>query len=194
MTTPTCRQCNEPIYEEHINGLCDRHSLTATILECIPKRFRSATMAQLPESLAAKLGERRSLYLHGPVGCGKTHTVAAIALEWLQPIRWANVPALLETIRRSFNDNQATVDDVATTRRIVVLDDLGAEKPSEWVRERLYQIINHRYENDLTTVITSNLSVDDLAKRVGARNSSRIYELCEAIELRGMDRRRGTAT
>ena len=103
-----------------------------------------------------------------------------------------NVPELLERIRRSFNapTQSENFDDLADTPQLLVLDDLGAEKPSDWVRERLYTIINRRYEHCRPTIVTSNLTIDQLAKQVGSRVASRLCELCEVVELQGTDRRK----
>ncbi len=73
--------------------------------------------------------------------------------------------------------------------RLLILDDLGAEKPTEWVRERMYEIVNQRYEWMRPIIVTSNLSPAQLAKQVGQRVASRLMEMCEVVELDGRDRR-----
>jgi DNA replication protein DnaC len=62
---------------------------------------------------------------------------------------------------------------------ILVLDDMGAEKTSGWVNDRLYAIINHRYERKKTTIITSNHSNIELQEQVGNRIYSRLNEMCD---------------
>ena len=60
---------------------------------------------------------------------------------------------------------------------MLILDDLGAEKPSDWVKEQLYVIINRRYENMLPTIITTNCTMNELKDRIGERTASRIIEM-----------------
>lgn len=155
--------------------------------------------------------ERPGLYLTGPVGSGKTHTAAAIVRHtWLRPFRqivWANVPRLLDQWRdeisrpapaplvaSSDTEPVGLISKGQTLEQLIdapltVLDDLGAERPTEWVRERLYVIINERYENERPLLVTSNLTLDRLAETVGPRVASRLAEMCEQIGLAGRDRR-----
>lgn len=73
--------------------------------------------------------------------------------------------------------------------QILILDDVGSEKVSDWTIETLYHLINDRYENNKPTIITSNLSLKELAEKVGDRIPSRIAEMCEVIKIEGKDRR-----
>jgi DNA replication protein DnaC len=177
-----------------------------TVDQIVPARYHDAGSNDLKGPLAEWNGSS-SLYLHGPVGTGKTHQAAALVLTYwnrfitsepynshgyigtrdVLSIYWASVPRLLEDIRHSFN-----VPDMAPDvhgKALLVLDDLGAEKPSEWVEERLYCIVNDRYENELPLIATSNLSLTQLAQRIGARTASRLREMCDAYKLDGSDRR-----
>jgi DNA replication protein DnaC len=74
-----------------------------------------------------------------------------------------------------------------------VLDDLGAHKGTEWTAEQTFRLINHRYEQHLATVVTSNLSAPELRARVGDRVTSRLVEMCRHVALKGSDRRREQA-
>jgi len=102
------------------------------------------------------------LILIGNYGCGKTHLAAAVANHALRHLRvlFANVPDLLDHLRSTFGPTSEVGYDTRfeTIRDIplLVLDDLGTESTTPWAREKLYQIINHRYNNKLPTVITSN--------------------------------------
>ena len=102
------------------------------------------------------------------------------------------VPAMFSRIKRSFNGGEETEDEIIEEyigRGILFLDDIGAENPSEYVRQTSYLIINGRYEREKQTVFTSNLSPTDLADRIGTRIVSRICETCKIIEITGKDRR-----
>ncbi|GAB3372493.1 ATP-binding protein [Amycolatopsis echigonensis] len=136
-----------------------------------------------------------SLAILGSVGTGKTHqaygAVRELATSGAQ-LRWEFVTAadLYAQLRPS-----SGVHGEAAYRRyahapLLVLDDVGAAKSSEWVEEINYRIINHRYENRLATVITTNLAPRDLTAGLGERVASRIVEMCSRVVLEGPDRRR----
>ena len=115
----------------------------------------------------------------GPHGCGKTHLAVAIASECLRKDRsvfYTFVPTLLDHLRGTFSpDSVIGYDELfeqIKTVPLLVLDDLGAEHSTPWAEEKLYQIIVHRHESRLPTVITSNSSMDQLEKsrpRIGSR-------------------------
>ncbi|EKD46442.1 MAG: hypothetical protein ACD_67C00234G0001, partial [uncultured bacterium] len=70
---------------------------------------------------------------------------------------------------------------------LLVFDDIGAEKSSDWVQETLFVLINHRYEQMLSTILTTNCTLDELATRVGKRITSRLIEMCRCIRMDGED-------
>jgi DNA replication protein DnaC len=178
----------------------------------IPRRYATADPAHLIAALRDWTGES-GVYLTGPVGTGKTYQAAALVkhafrvfdrqavndvhdpyymlgFRVARPVVWANVPGLLEDIRRSYDAPDALPENL-TNAPLLVLDDIGAEKPSEWVEERLYCIVNERYENALPVIVTSNLTPAQLGDRVGARITSRLVEMCDVHGLGGRDRRMG---
>lgn len=140
---------------------------------------------------------RRGLRIHGRYGCGKTHLAAAIVNTMTSkgvPAMFVVTPDLLQSIRRGYDNPdvaktaQAIVDS-ARTIDILALDDLGSEKPSDWVREQLFVLINARYEAELPTIITSNYSTADLVDRLGQRIVSRLIEMTTAITMTAPDYR-----
>ena len=157
---------------------------------------------------AAKLmtaGEIGGLFVHGVRGTGKTMLAAIIANERAKaghPVLFASVPDLMADIRGSFKDGSTseTVQAVKETP-FLVLDDLGSEKMSEWVGEQLFCIVNHRYNERLQTVVTSNYSPTEIIAHMatvdrggnviddmqGQRIMSRIYGMCERVEIKGAD-------
>ena len=74
---------------------------------------------------------------------------------------------------------------------VLMLDDLGAAKGTDWVEEVNYRLINHRYERMLPTLVTSNVRPRDLAGVVGERVASRLTEMATPVVLKGPDRRYG---
>ena len=114
--------------------------------------------------------------LHGGYGCGKTHLAAAIANHCLlqgADVFFVNTPDLLDHLRATFGPGSPVAYDnlFEQTRNapLLVLDDLGAENPTQWAQEKLYQIINHRYNAALPTVITCNVELERIEPRVRSR-------------------------
>ncbi len=109
-------------------------------------------------------------------GCGKTHLAAAIAnaaLERHYRVLFAIVPDLLDHLRSTFGPHSdIAYDERFETIRdvpLLILDDLGTENTTPWAREKLYQIINHRYNYKLPTVITSNRDPEEIEPRILSR-------------------------
>jgi DNA replication protein DnaC len=73
---------------------------------------------------------------------------------------------------------------------LLVLDDLGSERVTDWVREQIFLIINSRYEEMLPTVVTTNDTLEELEKHVGQRIISRLMETCQGLILDGEDFRK----
>ena len=112
----------------------------------------------------------------GGYGVGKTHLAAAIANYQAMrgyPAMFVVVPDLLDHLRAAFSPDARTSFDQrfeeVRTAALLVLDDLGTESATPWAREKLYQIINHRYVAKLPTVITTSVSPDDLDPRIRTR-------------------------
>jgi DNA replication protein DnaC len=112
----------------------------------------------------------------GGYGAGKSHLAAAIANYRAglgDPPLFVMVPDLLDHLRATFNPNSAVrfdhrFDEVRTTP-LLVLDDLGSQAMSPWVREKVYQIINYRYNRELPTVITSAEALEQMDARIQSR-------------------------
>lgn len=120
--------------------------------------------------------EHRWLFLRGGVGVGKTHLAVATALEIRErygSVYFAVVPDLLDHLRATFDPARGVAyDDRFNQIRgapLLVLDDLGTENTTPWAREKLYQIINHRYVERLPTIVTSNQNHDKIDERILSR-------------------------
>lgn len=137
------------------------------------RQFRYNECCQVAAAFAED--PRGWLVLTGPSGCGKTHIAAAIANRCLQrgiPTFWAIVPDLLDHLRATFGPaSDITYDDLferVKNSPLLILDDLGTHSSTPWAEEKLFQVLNHRFNAELTTVVTT-LSVDDLDERLLTR-------------------------
>ncbi|MDP8951429.1 MAG: ATP-binding protein [Actinomycetota bacterium] len=144
--------------------------------------------------------EGRGLYLCGGAGAGKTHLAVAVLNELIRrkrvPSLFVTVPELLDNLREAYNKPGRNLDewmDAVQNADFLVLDDLGSERPTEWVKERLFVIVDHRYREALPTVFTSNIGPKDLAAQLGERTASRIIAMCEGIEIESDDYRETAA-
>lgn len=175
------------------------------IVDRIPDKFIDADIRKTPKEIQQYYADydetenSKGLYLFGPVGTGKTYSVNALAIELLKnslDVRIFDLPVLLDQIRSSFsNDSQEiesrTIRDLSDIE-VLIIDDIGVEKITDWVLESLYKLINTRYENSKTTIFTSNHNLGELASRTNDRITSRITEMCKIIEVKGKDKRKSS--
>ena len=153
-------------------------------------------------------GRARSLFISGGVGTGKTFFAACIArdlhrqLVWVQ---WASVGMILGALRDCYGRGESAEAALSKYKRtaVLVLDDLGKERPTEWAVEQLYALINHRYEHDLPTIITTTYGGERLTKRLTPPAAAgdwaddttaraivdRLREVCVPVTLTGESRR-----
>lgn len=171
----------------------------ATIDDFRRLRIGDATM---PELVRASLAAGRGLYLCGPVGSGKTHLAMAVLREsWPEWSGYAEpMVDMLEEIKRGFDKDSGIVSEDVFRRYmglpLLVIDDLGKERVSDWVATAIYHIVNDRWaqRHKVMTIITSNYSRTDLEgvyRPHGEAIASRIAGMCDVLELTGADRRIG---
>lgn len=160
----------------------------------IPARYRDAIPAlEVTWSwVATGYADGAGLLLLGPTGTGKTHEaygavrafVAAGALEGLAV--FGNVADLLDKCRP---EGTLSVDDLSNAA-LLLLDDLGAFKASEWTTETLYRVVDARWANRLPTLATTNHPAKELASMLGDRLTSRLAAMLTQVPMVGRDRRR----
>ncbi|MFF4673985.1 ATP-binding protein [Streptomyces sp. NPDC001279] len=181
------------------------------LLTGMPPRYQAA-VADHPQvlawarevveaSVAPSRGARRqvttgpSLLMAGVVGAGKTHQAYGAVRQLVQSgvgVRWRATTAadLYADLRpRPGTDSER---ELATVSRcpLLIIDDLGAAKSSEWVEEVTYRLINRRYNYELPTLITTNLAIKDLRAYLGDRVTSRLAQMTTRVEFEPVDRRR----
>jgi len=128
------------------------------------------------------------LVFGGPSGCGKTHLAAAIAngaIEMGHPTIFVGAPDLLDHLRAAYGPgSELPYDELFEQVRnapLVVLDDLGAHSATPWAQEKLFQLINHRYNHRLPTVFTTSRPLDEMDERLRTRLAdaglSRVFQL-----------------
>jgi len=159
-----------------------------------PKARRNLRRAfELAREFATQL--QGWLIMVGNYGCGKTHLAAAIANERIargHSSLFVNVPDLLDHLRATYSPNSpVTYDQRFETIRstpLLILDDLGTENATSWAKEKLYQILNYRYNAQLPTVITTNHRLEEidarLLSRMNDQNFCQIYTI-QAPDFRG---------
>lgn len=146
----------------------------------------------------------QGLLLMGSVGVGKTHLAVSI-LKGLTERGFTCIfyefGSLLKEIQDSYNSNTRTSElgvlAPVFDADVLVLDELGASKPTDWVRDTMAHIVNTRYNDRKLTIFTTNY-LDDrkndreetLEDRIGVRLRSRLFEMCRTVELSGNDYRR----
>jgi DNA replication protein DnaC len=138
--------------------------------ESLKEAFRLALdFAKAPEGWLVFMGVN---------GCGKTHLAAAIAnyrLKEAKPVKFVVVPDLLDHLRSTFNpESKVSYDQLfeeVKNSPLLILDDLGKQSTTPWAEEKLYQIINHRYNAHLPTVFTTNCSLDEINSPISSRLS-----------------------
>jgi DNA replication protein DnaC len=179
----------------------------------IPRRYRlvsfdtppvcdlPAPQVRMVRDFARRIDEQldtgRGLWIFGDVGTGKTTLAMLVsrhALEAGRSVAIYSLPRLLADLRRTFDDGaQQTytemLDRLATVD-LLHIDDVGAEQTSPWVLEQLYALINARYEDERSVILTTNIEDRaELVEQIGERTVSRLQEMCELIPLFGDDAR-----
>ncbi len=187
------------------------HAKARSLSAVIPRRYRGVGFERPPvtemehavvraardfaESIDRQLDGGRGLWFMGPVGTGKTTLAMLIskaALEAGRSVAIYSLPRLLNEIRDTHRAERSHIEllDRLTAVDLLHIDDVGAERKNEWVLEELYSIVNARYEEERSMVITTNIRDDrELCEQISERTVSRLMEMCDQVPLSGADQR-----
>lgn len=165
-----------------------------------PIRFKEATPDKLDKRVKELMSKPKeateNFYLYGSVGTGKTFSAYAIArLLYANKtdVKVRSYIDMLDKIKSSFDKpgSDDYVNDLLFKNDVLILDDLGSEKITDWSIEILYKLINKRYENMMGLILISNHSIKDLSEQYGDRITSRITEMMQGniVKFTGKDRR-----
>lgn len=168
------------------------------------RKFENATIQELPQAvrdlIKANINTERTedkdpiftkgFLITGPTGVGKTYILHALANHFRYSFNFENWVELLQEFKDRMESGY-TRDAIQQLfdKNVLVLDDIGAEKVTEWSTERLYAIINKAYERNHIVLIATNLTPTELREKYGDRIFSRLNEMCTVVELEGKDRR-----
>lgn len=195
-----------------------RHARAAGVSSVIPRKYRGVSFERAPvpeiermnppvvrevrrfcDEIDERIATGRGLWFMGDKGTGKT-TLAMLASKSVLDAGYSvaiySVPRLLAEIRDTYDSRPGEGSYMDFYRRLVSadllhLDDLGAEKQTDWVLEQLYSLVNERYEQERPVVATTNLQFPaELEQQIGERTVSRLVEVCgDPLLLFGEDRR-----
>ena len=170
----------------------------------IPPRYLAPNL-EIPNWGIAPYVDGRGLCLCGPVGSGKTTALCLIAYEACLakirsgelkeiPWRFISFPAFVMQLQNAWRSETSEQTAYALLKAMaempcLIIDDLGAEKLTDYVRQATYYLINEREQWERPTYLTTNFSLSDLDKQFDSRISSRIAGMCDVKALKGKDRR-----
>lgn len=187
ITAHDCQKARQALHADRVNKLIARANIPPRFSNFRAKDYNATTRnSDAIDAAEEAIFDDRCLFIHGDVGTGKTMLACIIAVErvhLLKPCLFVNVPDLLEQQRdKSDTDRDAFIKRVYEAPCLIV-DDLGAEKPSDWTNEVLFKIYNRRYNDCKQTVTTSNLHPDALRQHTGERVARRVLHDATAVQI-----------
>ena len=193
------------------------HIRSNIVRSLIPEKYRELKLADFNDSMQTTIaldeidqfiqqyqtGNSKGFYFHGSTGTGKTMLASHIAIRLIEEnlttsIRYIKFQRdFLEEIKATYSDNannsrysEKEIFDLNKNAEVLIIDEFGIGKTdSDWASSKIYDLIDYRYENELTTIFTSNYSIDYFKNYYSGRIYSRILEMTTRIEFSGVDYR-----
>lgn len=151
------------------------------------------------ENISENIHSGKGFLVFGEPGNGKSHLAAAVVNTALQKgftAVFERVPKLLARIRATYQGGEFTEHQIMKTLTdadLLVLDDAGAEKWTEWTEPTIYTIIDERYTHNKALIVTTNSNLEELERKIGLRAMDRVLEMCEIVENQGTSFRKERA-
>ena len=166
--------------------------------EKVPPRWSSWSINSLPKGfqvaanqwIAEGFPNSQNLILSGPTGSGKTSLAYAIGREIYllgHKVKMWNTAELFESMRQA--ERAEVILESVKNADLLLLDDVGSERKTEWVEERMFLVVDHRWQWQLPTIVTTNLSTEELVDQVSERITSRLMDDSINIDVEGKDYR-----
>lgn len=196
-------------YQMELSGIPKRHQKYNA--DTMPDgTIKMNAINKFNATIIDRVDQGQGLFLFGNTGSGKTTTICSLAISYIlkktlddirngkrtkQLVQYVNVPDMLDLLKRGFDDPEVAQEGVRVLENLrkvpfAIIDDIGAERPSEWARERLLTLVGGRYDDELSTFFTSNLTLPELGEPLGPRIQSRISGMSIPLEYKGIDRRK----
>ena len=202
---PKCRRERYARFDEELSEYREQHGMEPSVFSealnkmGIPSAYHFMTLKKFDNEKVRnkartimKAGE--NIFITGKTGVGKTHLAVGLIIEYghSEPnyYRFMNVPKLILDLHgdiKADRDYTERIQNLCTVK-VLVLDDMGAEKATEYVRAVLYEIINERIMNGLQTIVNSNMNLDDISTNIDDRLASRLSSF-QIVNITGTDRR-----
>lgn len=210
--------CQPPysVYDEEANcvkpcpcGKAQKAQIDSLVrLSKIPLKYLGEFALDKNESSAIAMEEMRKtvenfphsrgIYFHGPKGSGKTTLATRLGLKLIKTknaqVRYCKIErdylgALRDSFEKKVEITEKEIFNSFAKVPVLILDDFGVEKQTEWSTSKIYDLIDYRYENELLTIVTSNLALSDFTEMSQGRVYSRLCEMCVQIGILEKDYR-----
>lgn len=196
-------------YREIINQFYSQNYISKRLKDYNFKNFKvtdsNKNEVEIAKDYTKKCTENKQengLIITGNTGVGKTHLAASISNELIKKdklVLMGRLSSLLDMIKETFKDNSKSENELIelfSNTDMVVIDDLGTEKISQWALDKLYTIIENRNANKLPIIITTRFNKESLLHRFYQSNNKelsnaiiqKLYRMCYGIELKGDDK------
>lgn len=182
---PVCLQCDAQMHKINMVDGMRRAGITGRYAESTLENFTGND--RLVEKIR-KLAEEKAqdILINGPCGCGKTHIAAAFVRLLMESrrihynaVKFLPVVDFLLEVKATFNQRDETEESIIKAYeryRLLVFDDLGSEKQGDWTATTIYALIDRRYRNMQPTIITTNLTLEQIEQQLGSRTASRLSQ------------------